>query len=53
MNLDLTNINALVSGSTQGIGLAIATQLASQGANVTLLARNEEAPGEGYGGFAN
>ncbi|MBW3130343.1 SDR family oxidoreductase [Hymenobacter profundi] len=32
---------ALVSGSTQGIGRAIAEELARQGATVTLLARNE------------
>lgn len=42
MNLDLTGKNALVCGSTQGIGLATAIELASLGANVTLLARNEQ-----------
>jgi 3-oxoacyl-[acyl-carrier protein] reductase len=42
MNLDLTNRNALVCGSTQGIGKASAEQLAKMGANVTLVARNEE-----------
>lgn len=42
MNLDLTNKNALVCGSTQGIGKASAKQLASMGATVTLAARNEE-----------
>ncbi|MEO6883852.1 MAG: SDR family oxidoreductase [Bacteroidia bacterium] len=41
MNLDLTNKNALVCGSTQGIGKAAAIQLAKLGANVTLVARNE------------
>ncbi len=41
MNLSLTNKNALVSGSTQGIGKAIAIELALLGANVTLLARDE------------
>lgn len=41
MNLDLTNKNALVCGSTQGIGKAIATELALLGANVTLVARDE------------
>lgn len=41
MNLDLTGKNALVCGSTQGIGLASAQELALLGANVTLLARNE------------
>ncbi len=33
---------ALVSGSTQGIGKAAAIELASLGANVVLIARNEE-----------
>lgn len=42
MNLDLTNRNALVCGSTQGIGKASAKQLATMGANITLVARNEE-----------
>jgi len=43
MNLDLKNKRALVCGSTQGIGKAVAIELALLGANVTLLARNEEA----------
>lgn len=42
MKIDLTNKNALVCGSTQGIGKATAVELASLGANVTLMARNEE-----------
>ncbi|WP_109299850.1 SDR family oxidoreductase [Aquimarina sp. AU474] len=42
MNLNLTHKNALVCGSTQGIGKASAIQLATLGANVTLVARNEE-----------
>lgn len=42
MNLDLKNKQAIVCGSTQGIGKAIAMELASLGANVTLIARNEE-----------
>lgn len=41
MNLDLTNKRALVCGSTQGIGKAIALELAQLGASVVLLARNE------------
>ena len=41
MNLDLTGKTALVCGSTQGIGKAIAMELASMGANIVLLARNE------------
>jgi 3-oxoacyl-[acyl-carrier protein] reductase len=42
MNLELKNKNALVCGSTQGIGKATAILLAKEGANVTLIARNEE-----------
>lgn len=42
MNLGLKNKNALVCGSTQGIGKASAIALANEGANVTLVARNEE-----------
>lgn len=42
MNLNLKNKNALVCGSTQGIGNAIAKELALMGANVILFARNEE-----------
>jgi 3-oxoacyl-[acyl-carrier protein] reductase len=41
MNLDLKNKNALVCGSTQGIGKEIAVELALLGANVTLVARDE------------
>jgi 3-oxoacyl-[acyl-carrier protein] reductase len=41
MNLDLKNKRALVCGSTQGIGKAVAMELAALGANVTLVARNE------------
>ncbi|AUC85108.1 short-chain dehydrogenase [Polaribacter sp. ALD11] len=42
MELNLKNKNALVCGSTQGIGKATAILLAQEGANVTLIARNEE-----------
>jgi 3-oxoacyl-[acyl-carrier protein] reductase len=42
MNLDLTGKTALVCGSTQGIGLATAAELALLGANVTLIARSED-----------
>ena len=42
MNLDLTNKNAVVCGSTDGIGKACAIELANLGATVTLVARNEE-----------
>ena len=43
MNLSLEEKNAIICGSTQGIGLAIAEELALLGANCTLIARNEEA----------
>ncbi|MDX1272068.1 SDR family oxidoreductase [Bizionia paragorgiae] len=42
MNLNLNNKNALVCGSTAGIGKATAMALAEEGVNVTLIARNEE-----------
>ena len=42
MNLDLQQKQAIVCGSTQGIGKAIALELAQLGASVTLMARNEE-----------
>ena len=42
MDLKLNNKNALVCGSTQGIGRASAIGLAQEGVNVTLIARNEE-----------
>ena len=42
MNLDLREKHALVGGSSQGIGLAAAIELAELGATVTLIARNEE-----------
>jgi 3-oxoacyl-[acyl-carrier protein] reductase len=42
MNLSLEGKNAVICGSTQGIGLAIAEELALLGANCTLIARNEE-----------
>lgn len=42
MKINLQGKNALVGGSTQGLGKAIALQLAQCGANITLMARNEE-----------
>ena len=41
MNLKLENKTALVTGSTKGIGFAIAQALASEGANVILNGRSE------------
>jgi len=43
MNLNLSGRTALVCGSTRGIGRACARQLASMGAHVIIMARNEEA----------
>ena len=42
MNLDLTNKTALVCGASQGLGAAVAAELALLGAHVVVLARNEE-----------
>lgn len=42
MNIDLKGKTAVIGGSTQGIGLAIAQALAAQGATCILLARNEQ-----------
>jgi 3-oxoacyl-[acyl-carrier protein] reductase len=43
MNTNLKGKTAIVCGSTNGIGKAIALEMASLGANVTLFARNAEA----------
>lgn len=42
MDKDFNGLNAIVCGSTAGIGKATALLLAKNGANVTLLARNED-----------
>jgi 3-oxoacyl-[acyl-carrier protein] reductase len=41
MDLALRGCNALVTGATKGIGLAIANHFAAEGANVAICARNE------------
>src|SRR5271167_2964156 len=43
MSLELINKTALISGSTKGIGFAIASQLASEGARVIVNGRSEKA----------
>ncbi|MEO8207308.1 MAG: SDR family oxidoreductase, partial [Chthoniobacterales bacterium] len=42
MNLELTDKTALVTGSTKGIGFAIASQLAAEGAHVIINGRSEK-----------
>jgi NAD(P)-dependent dehydrogenase (short-subunit alcohol dehydrogenase family) len=42
MDLQLNGKKALVSGSTAGIGLAIATVLAREGASVVIAGRSRE-----------
>ena len=48
MNLQLTDKLALVSGSTAGIGLAIATSLAAEGARVIVNGRTEARVAEAH-----
>ena len=43
MNISLSGRHALICGSTQGIGLAIAEEFSRLGAVCTLMARNEDA----------
>jgi NAD(P)-dependent dehydrogenase (short-subunit alcohol dehydrogenase family) len=43
MNLELTEKTALISGSTKGIGFAIASQLAAEGARVIVNGRSDKA----------
>jgi 3-oxoacyl-[acyl-carrier protein] reductase len=42
MDLGLKGKNAAITGSSQGIGYAIATALAKEGCNVALSARGQE-----------
>jgi NAD(P)-dependent dehydrogenase (short-subunit alcohol dehydrogenase family) len=46
MNLELTDKTALISGSTKGIGFAIARQLAQEGARVIVNGRTDQAVAE-------
>src|SRR5262252_9244058 len=46
MDLGLKGKNAAITGSSQGIGLAIATALAKEGCNVALSARGAQALGD-------
>jgi NAD(P)-dependent dehydrogenase (short-subunit alcohol dehydrogenase family) len=46
MDLQLTDKTALISGSTKGIGFAIASQLAAEGARVIINGRTESAVAE-------
>ena len=43
MDLNLIDKTALVTGSSKGIGFAIASQLAAEGARVVVNGRSEEA----------
>lgn len=45
MDISLSSRHALICGSTQGIGLATAQELARSGASCTLMARSEQALG--------
>jgi len=42
MDMGLNNKTALVTGSTKGIGKAIAIELAKEGVNVLINGRNDE-----------
>ena len=53
MNLKLTDKTALVSGSTKGIGFAVASALAREGARVIVNGRSEKAVAEAKKQIAN
>ena len=42
MDLELTGKTVLITGGTDGLGLALATQLAAEGAAVAVCGRDEE-----------
>ena len=42
MDLGLTGRRAVVTGGSKGIGLAVATELAREGAAVSICARHED-----------
>jgi 3-oxoacyl-[acyl-carrier protein] reductase len=52
MNISLLDKNAVICGSSQGIGLAAAQELALNGANCILMARNPEALQQAVKGLA-
>ena len=43
MDLGFTESHAVVTGGSKGMGLAIATALAAEGANVAVMARGQDA----------
>lgn len=53
MNVDLSGKKALVCGGSSGIGLASAQALASLGAGIVLLARNQDSLAEALGTLPN
>ena len=53
MDLRIDGKNAIVCGSTSGIGKAIVKEFAESGANVILIARNEEKLKEVLGELKN
>ncbi|MCH8905096.1 MAG: SDR family oxidoreductase [Bacteroidetes bacterium] len=53
MDISLNGKNAIVCGSSQGIGKAVALELALSGTNITLVARNENALEEVRSELAN
>src|SRR5512142_3411400 len=53
MDIRLDNKNAIVCGSSQGIGKAAAIEFSKLGANVTLIERNEQSLKKVLGELAN